>query len=125
MKNLQRFLSSWANLLTLAIAIGLFLISPLVLRWYDPTAGVFDSGFLQAIVLAAVFTFSEGFFGWVLWQLIFASLDRITMDTKSNWGNLDKWTKECTSFQKVMLVQGTFIFCLCLFSFNLWLALSK
>jgi len=125
MKFLKRFFSSWANLLTFAIAVLLFLVSPVVIRWYDPTAGVFDAGFLQAIVLAAVFTFSEGFFGWVLWQLIFASLDRATQGKGSNWGWLDEATTKLTNPQFVFLVQGTFAFCVCLFAFNLWLALTK
>ena len=125
MKLLKRFFSSWLNLLTMGIAIGLFLLSPILIHWYDPTAGVFDAGFLQAIVLAAVFTFSEGFFGWILWQLIFASLDRATQDKDGNWGALDKWTIRMTPAQLVFLVQGTFIFCIFLFGFNLWLALSK
>jgi hypothetical protein len=125
MKFLTRFFSSWQNLLTLVIALTLFLLSPSLIRWYDPTAGVFDAGFLQAILLAAVFTFSQGFFGWVLWQLIFASLDRLTQNENSNWGNLEKWTKEMNSTSKVFLVQGTFFLCVGLFAFNLWLALSK
>lgn len=125
MKFLKRFFSSWANLLTFAIAVLLFLVSPVLIRWYDPTAGIFDVGFLQAIILAAVFTFSEGFFGWVLWQLIFASLDRATQDKDSNWGNLDKWTELMPCSHKVFLVQWSFIFCVCLFAFNLWLALTK
>jgi hypothetical protein len=125
MKFLKRFFSSWPNLLTFAIAVGLFLVSPLFIRWYDPTAGVFDAGFLQAIVLAAVFTFSEAFFGWALWQLIFASLDRATQNSKSNWGWLDEATTKLTNAQFVFLVQGSFVFCVLLFAFNLWLALSK
>lgn len=122
---LRRFFSSWHNLLTLVLAVALFLVSPIFIRWYDPTAGIFDAGFLQAIVLAAVYTFSEAFFGWVLWQLIFASLDRMTQDDSSNWGHLDQWTQHLMSDQKVFLVQGTFVFCVCLYAFNLWLALSK
>ena len=125
MKFLKRFFSSCANLLTFAIAVLLFLVSPVLIRWYDPTAGVFDAGFLQAIVLAAVFTFSEGFFGWVLWQLIFASLDRKTQNNESNWGWLDEATAKLTNAQFVFLVQGSFVFCVVLFAFNLWLALTK
>ena len=125
MKFLKRFFSSWPNLLTFGLAVLLFLVSPVVIRWYDPTAGVFDAGFLQAIVLAAVFTFSEAFFGWVLWQLIFASLDRATQSKDSNWGWLDRATAGLTNSQFVFLVQGSFVFCVCLFAFNLWLALSK
>lgn len=123
MKFAKRFFSSWANLLTLVIATIIFLASPVLIRWYDPTAGVFDAGYLQAIFLAAVFTFSEGFVGWVLWQLIFASLDRKTQTKESNWGWLDEATTKLTNAQFVFLVQGTFIFCVCLFAFNLWLSL--
>ena len=125
MKNLSRILSSWKNLLTLIIAVALFLVSPIVLRWYDPTCGTFDVGFLQAIILAAVLTFAEGFVGWVLWQLIFDSLDRATQNDKSNWGTLDSATRGLTPAQFVFLVQGTFVFCITLFAFNLWLSLSK
>lgn len=121
MKFLKRFLSSWANLVAFAVAIAVFLVSPVIIRWYDPTAGMFDSGVLQTVSLAAFFTFSEATGGWILWQLIFASLDRATQDEKSNWGSLDRATQSLPSLQFVLIVQGTFVFCIALFAFNIWL----
>ena len=125
MKFLKRFFSSWPNLLSFVFALGLFLVSPVIIRWYDPTAGIFDAGFLQAVALAAFFTFAEGFGGWILWQQLFASLDKATQSDKSNWGYLDQATTSLTPAQFVFLVQGSFVFCVCLFAFNLWLALTK
>lgn len=123
MNTLRRILSSWRNLALLSVALILFLVSPVIIRWYDPTAGAFDAGFLQAIVLAGVYTFAQGFFGWVFWQIAFASLDKLTASKAREWGNLEEWTRVLSPAQKVFLVQGTFIFSVILYSVNLWLLL--
>ena len=115
MNSLRRFLSSWRNLLTAVIALLVYLLLPVAIRWYDPTAGMFDAGYLQWVGLATFVTFWAGFVGWVLWQLLFATLDKATAGTLGEWINLERWFSEMSSAQKWWACQGTFAFCVALF----------
>jgi len=114
MKPLRRFFSSWHVLLAGIIAVFLYLGSPFLIRLYDPTAGAFDGGYLVWIVLGVSLAYVVGFAAWVLWQLLFSSLDRATASNGSEWGNLDDWFDQLSPSQKWCAVQGTFIFCILL-----------
>jgi hypothetical protein len=50
---------NWKNYINELIGIPLvfllFWFSPIVLRWLDPTAGVYDAGVLQSLIVAAIF----------------------------------------------------------------------
>ena len=114
MKLLRRFFSSWHVLVAGLIALILYLGSPFLIRFYDPTAGSFDGGYLVWIALGVSLAYVVGFAGWVLWQLLFSSLDRATASQRSEWGNLDDWFNGLSPAQKWAAVQGTFIFCILL-----------
>jgi hypothetical protein len=49
-----KFLKEWPELLGLPIALAIFFITPILLRWIDPTTGSFDPSILQAIAYAIV-----------------------------------------------------------------------
>jgi hypothetical protein len=114
MKLLRRFFSSWHILVAGLIAIALYLGSPILIRLYDPTAGAFDGGYLVWVALGIALAYIVGFAAWVLWQLLFASLDRATASQRSEWGNLDDWFDALSPSQKWCAVQVTFIFCIIL-----------
>jgi len=75
---MKRLLSSWQGLLAGLTAVFVFIGSGPVLRWLDPTAGVFDAGFLQWIVLASVVYLWGIFMTWIGFQIAFKSLDILT-----------------------------------------------
>jgi hypothetical protein len=101
-----RFLNSWQGWLACVLAFALFLASPFLIRLYDPTAGVWDGGVLQWLLLAAVAaTFGVGLM-WTLWQCAFPSTD------KEADQRIDDWFSGMTKAQKYWAVQGTFLFML-------------
>ena len=124
MNFLRRFFSSWPNIVAAIVAILVFLLSPIFVRWYDPTAGVFDAGYLQAVLLASVYSFSAGSVGWAMWQLFFPTLDKDTATKDSEWGSLRDWFWKMTDAQRWFAVQGTFVFCIVVYLLCLILALK-
>jgi hypothetical protein len=54
MKLLIQFFRNWNELLSLPVAIILWWLSGLLLRWLDPGAGIYDPGILQSFLLATV-----------------------------------------------------------------------
>jgi len=125
MKFLRRFLSSWPTLLAAAIALSIYLYLPKVVRMYDPTAGVYDGGYLLWLGLGVAFAFALGAAGWVLWQLLFASLDKLSSNAKDEWGNLMVWFHTLPDTHKYWAVQGTFIFTLAYVLLCLWLVSDR
>jgi len=115
MKTLRRILSSWKGLAAGLVALTIYLLLPPVIRLYDPTAGVFDAGYLQWVGLATFLAFWAGFVGWVLFQLLFASLDAASANTKDEWGNLKTWFEHIAPHKRWYLVQSAFVLCVLLF----------
>jgi hypothetical protein len=115
MKPLRRILSSWKGLAAGLVALTIYLLLPPVIRLYDPTAGVFDAGYLQWVGLATFLAFWAGFVGWVLFQLLFASLDAASANTKDEWGNLKTWFNDLSDGQRWCAVQGAYVLCVLLF----------
>jgi hypothetical protein len=119
MKTLRRIFSSWHNLIAGILALTIYLLAPLAVRWYDPTAGVFDGGYLLWVALATFVTLWAGFVGWVLWQLIFPSIDRATASKDDEWGGLREWFNHMSSAQRWWATQISFAFCVCVFLYVL------
>lgn len=69
MKSLFKFLRDWNGLVTLPIALFVWVVSPHLLRAMDPTAGVFDSGVLQIFLFATIGVLFADFVAWLLIQL--------------------------------------------------------
>jgi hypothetical protein len=115
MKTLRRIFSSWHGLLAGLIALVIYLALPPIVRAYDPTAGVFDAGYLVWVGLATFLAFWSVFVGWVIWQLAFASLDRATSDHRSEWGRLQEWLEYIPPAHRWYIVQVTFVLCVVLF----------
>ena len=115
MKTLRRFFSSFRGLLAGLVALGVYLILPEVIHAYDPSAGLFDAGYLQWVGLATFLALWAGFVGWVLWQLIFSSLDKSSSTQEDEWGNLHVWFEALPPQQKWYMLQLTFLLCVAIF----------
>jgi hypothetical protein len=115
MKLLRRFSSSWKTLTAGILAIIGYLLLPRLIKMYDPTAGLFDAGYLQWIGLASVVYFWAIFLGWIGFQIAFASLDKDSANEKNEWGSLRMWFDAMTPAQKWCAVQGCFTLCLVIF----------
>jgi hypothetical protein len=106
---LRRLFSAWQGLLAGLLAVAIYLALPLALRAYDPSAGVFDAGYLQWVGLATVLSFWAVFVGWVSWQIAFRSVDRAA-DKR-----LSAWFEALTDREKWYATQATFALMLLLF----------
>lgn len=82
---MNRFISSWQGLAAGFVALAAYLALPTVVRLYDPTAGMFDAGYLQWVGLATVLSFWCVFVGWVCFQIAFRSIDKEADKSISIW----------------------------------------
>ena len=91
MKNLMKSLREYA---TLFAALLLFFVSPHVLRWVDPTAGSYDAGVLQVIIMAILQFCVFQAFVWFTIKLIWPGV-ALYIQTSFNHDlkSLEKWQK--------------------------------
>lgn len=76
------------GLLAAVIAVGIFLGSPIILGWYDPTAGTFDVGYLQRVAVAAVFFLFGTFLAWIALQIDWPDINKyVDSDDKGGFGS--------------------------------------
>lgn len=99
---MKRLLSSWQGLFAGVLAVALYVISPDIIRWQYPTAGTYDGGELQWILLATVVYLWGVFLAWVGWQIAFRSIDRAADK------QLDSWFENLSPAFKWIAVQVTF-----------------
>jgi len=109
LRTIRRWLSSWQGLLAGILALGAYLALPTLLRAYDPTAGVFDAGYLQWVGLSTVLSFWAVFVGWLSWQIAFSSID------KAADRRLPEWFEALSPREKWYATQVTFALMLGLF----------
>jgi len=76
MKTILKIVSNWQGFAALLAAAAIFYFSPTMLRWLDPTAGVFDVGYLQRPLVAASYFFFATFCAFVALQIDFPTLDK-------------------------------------------------
>ena len=116
MKTILKLISNWQGFAALLAAAAIFYFSPTMLRWMDPTAGVFDTGYLQRPIVAASYFFFATFCAFVALQINFPTLD--------NWldrnGFGDEWRIAGGQFKLVFILAtlailiAAFIACVCL-----------
>lgn len=109
LRTIRRWLSSWQGLFAGLLALGAYLLLPTLLRAYDPTAGVFDAGYLQWVGLSTVLSFWAVFVGWLSWQIAFTSID------KAADRRLSEWFEALSAREKWYATQITFLAMLGLF----------
>jgi hypothetical protein len=121
----RRFFNSWPIAVAAVIALLIYLDLPKFVRMYDATTGVYDGGYLLWFGLGIALAFAVGAAGWVLWQLLFASLDKLSSNAKDEWGNLKTWFCQLPDTHKYWAVQGTFVFTLLYVLLCLWLVSDR
>lgn len=99
----SRLFSRWQGLSAGLISIFIYLVSPYLIRTVDPTAGAFDGGMLQWILLAAALYFSSVFCVCAAWQSAYYALDKI-YDVKIN-----EWFESFCPKHRWLLAEGTFL----------------
>jgi hypothetical protein len=113
----KRFLIQWNEFVFIPLAIALFWIGGIVIRWLDPTSGLFDGGIFQIIVFAiAAFLFLHGT-TWIILKITFPMayhfLDQIFEEEivrPDNEPIPDSW--KLSKYQKCVLVLFYFFGCL-------------
>jgi hypothetical protein len=99
----RRLISSWQGLAAGAVALGIYLWLPAYIHRIDPTAGIFDAGFLQWIGLATVIYFTGIFVAWLGWQVAWRSVDRAAD------ASIDDWFADFPLRHRWLLAQGAFL----------------
>jgi hypothetical protein len=69
-----RLLRNHNEELTLVIAVALFFLSPRVLHWVDPTAGVYDAGILQLLIVSIIAFCVFNSFNWLIMRIVWPSI---------------------------------------------------
>jgi len=89
MKNIREWNEA---LLLLPISIILFAVTPVLFRWIDPTAGAYDIGILQGLVIATIALFFGKTVVWIALRVaspgVYKKLQNYLMYNKnyiSNW----------------------------------------
>lgn len=113
---IRRFFSSWQGGAAGGVALVIYLLLPRVIRWLDPTAGVFDAGLLHLLGLAALIFYLGIFATWTGWQLAFRSLDRAADR------HLEEWFGALPVPWRYLAVQGSFVVMMLYWLTCLWLA---
>ncbi|HUU40631.1 MAG TPA: hypothetical protein VMW42_06815 [Desulfatiglandales bacterium] len=113
----KRFLIQWNEFVSIPLAIVLFWIGGSLIRWLDPTAGLFDAGIFQIIIFAvAAFLFLHGI-AWIVLKITFPKayffLDEIfeiEIERFENEPIPQEW--KLSTYQKCVLVLLYFFGCL-------------
>jgi len=95
MKTILKLISNWQGFAALLAAAAIFYFSPHLLRWLDPTAGVFDVGYLQRPLVAAAYFFFATFCAFVALQIDFPTIDK-WLDKN---GFADEWRLASSQFK--------------------------
>jgi hypothetical protein len=102
-KALRRFLKRYPELLSIPVALILWILSIRVLRALDPTSAVFDAGVFQVPIFAILQMFVYVSVAWLLLRLVFGTAQKfLKNDFKTVFENLDPW-------RKVIVAYGLFL----------------
>jgi hypothetical protein len=115
LKKLWCHIKEWKNeAIGIALAVTLFLCTPHILHFIDPTAGAYDAGVLHALIFAIVAVLTFSFLSWIGMKVNFGEL----FDYSQNGFAED--FKTLTAWQKISLVL------LCYFAYLLaFVAMAK
>ncbi|WP_317899428.1 hypothetical protein [Aurantibacillus circumpalustris] len=97
MKKLWCHIKEWKNeAIGIALAVALFLCTPHLLRWIDPTAGAYDAGVLHIIVFSVVAILTFSFLSWVGMQINFGEVfNYVQNGFVKDFKGLTGWQKIC------------------------------
>ncbi|MEI8086565.1 MAG: hypothetical protein WCG93_10160 [Paludibacter sp.] len=91
---MKNFFKKYHELLTIPAVILLFILSIPVLRWFDPTAAVFDAGVFQIMILSMIQLVIYLSVAWFMLKIAFGHHRRyLQTGMKNDFDNLEKWQK--------------------------------
>lgn len=88
------FLKKYPELLTVPLAFVVWVLSIHVLRWFDPTSGIYDAGVFQIPIFAVLQLFVYVSISWLIMGLVFGTYRKyLKNDLKEDFKTLTKWQK--------------------------------
>lgn len=87
----------------LPISLIVWILSARILRWFDPSSGIYDAGVFQ-IIFFAIIQFSVFFsVTWIVFKHVFGAFGKyLKTDFKRDFERLDRW-------EKIKIVYSVFI----------------
>lgn len=93
-KAIRGFFKKYHELITLPIAILLWIVSVPVLRAIDPTAATFDAGIFQIPVFSLIQLLLFLSAAWIILKLVFGQFHRfLIFEMKYNFSQLTPWQR--------------------------------
>ena len=90
----MKILGKYPELLLIPAAIVLWVISIFVLRFIDPTSGVFDAGVFQIPIFSIIQFFIYVAIAWFTLGVVFGTFKKyLKIEMKSDFQFLTKWQK--------------------------------
>lgn len=112
----KKFFRKYPELLTIPTAFTVWVTSIPVLRWFDPTSGVFDAGVFQIPIFSILQLFMYVSVAWLLLGLVFGTARKfLKSELKNAFTYLNPW-------QKILFSYGLFfslVFALVALSYTL------
>lgn len=91
---IKSFFRSYPELLTIPVGFLVWIASIPVLRWFDPTSGVFDAGVFQIPIFAVIQFFIYISIAWMVTGMVYATLRKyLKSDFKTDFNSLTSWQK--------------------------------
>ena len=87
------------EIVNIPVVLILWKLSMYVLRWLDPTSGVYDAGVFQILIFAVIQFFVFVSIAWLAMKFIYGTLRKyLQFDFKEDFKNLDTWQKMKLSY---------------------------
>jgi len=94
MEPIKRFFKKHHALLTIPAAILLFILSIPLLRWFDPTAAVFDAGIFQIMIMSLIQLIVFLAIAWIMLGIVFGKhRDYLITTMKIDFDKLKPWER--------------------------------
>jgi len=93
------FLKRYPELLTIPLAFIVWVLSISVLRWCDPTSGIFDAGVFQIPIFAVLQLFVYVSIAWMMLGIVFGTARKFLQnDFKDKFSKLTIWHRILVSY---------------------------
>ncbi len=73
---LMKFIKTWNEGIGFILSLAIFIVSPYLLRWWDPASGSFDTGVIQVAIVALMLFQFCGIVAWFTFRLNFPKMHR-------------------------------------------------
>ena len=95
-RKVKAFFKKHHVLLTVPAALLVFAISVPVLRWYDPSSGIFDAGIFQLLIVPPLMLFVFLAVAWLAYKTIFGTHHKyLTTEMKDEFkNNITPWQRQ-------------------------------